>query len=1521
MLLVQQIYWSSRTGSIGPQGVTGATGPTGSIGPQGVTGATGPTGSIGPQGVTGATGPTGSIGPQGVTGATGPTGFIGPQGVTGATGPNGINAYSTSFGFSQPQVGTTIAVQVPSGYWLQVGQYIFIPSGGYYTVASGAVPSFSIINLGYSGVNIPVGSVVATGFISPGGIAGSTGVTGATGPTGSIGPQGVTGATGPTGSIGPQGVTGATGPTGFIGPRGVTGATGPTGSIGPQGVTGATGPTGSIGPQGVTGATGPNGINAYSTSFGFSQPQVGTTIAVQVPSGYWLQVGQYIFIPSGGYYKWLLVRFQASLLLISGYSGVNIPVGSVVATGFISPGGIAGSTGVTGATGPTGSIGPQGVTGATGPTGSIGPQGVTGATGPTGSIGPQGVTGATGPTGSIGPQGVTGATGPTGSIGPQGVTGATGPNGINAYSTSFGFSQPQVGTTIAVQVPSGYWLQVGQYIFIPSGGYYTVASGAVPSFSIINLGYSGVNIPVGSVVATGFISPGGIAGSTGVTGATGPTGSIGPQGVTGATGPTGSIGPQGVTGATGPTGSIGPQGVTGATGPTGSIGPQGVTGATGPTGSIGPQGVTGATGPNGINAYSTSFGFSQPQVGTTIAVQVPSGYWLQVGQYIFIPSGGYYTVASGAVPSFSIINLGYSGVNIPVGSVVATGFISPGGIAGSTGVTGATGPTGSIGPQGVTGATGPTGSIGPQGVTGATGPTGSIGPQGVTGATGPTGSIGPQGVTGATGPTGSIGPQGVTGATGPNGINAYSTSFGFSQPQVGTTIAVQVPSGYWLQVGQYIFIPSGGYYTVASGAVPSFSIINLGYSGVNIPVGSIVATGNVSPGGIAGVTGVTGATGPTGSIGPQGVTGATGPTGSIGPQGVTGATGPTGSIGPQGVTGATGPTGSIGPQGVTGATGPQGPAGGGGGAGGTYASSATAGLVNMPAGDLSGLNSTATTPRISSIGGDGTGSVQVPSGVFFYVGGNLASVAATGLIRLPISGGSGASVPIIQGMNAQGSSINILAYGAYSGTYNDVSVGEDFNVTNNNIVNIQTLNFTNEYSNGTSGGGTVNIDWTKGGRQSITLTTTQTFTFTAPIGDSSLLFRLIQNGSGNNTVTWPSTVQWVGGMPPTLSTAAGAVDIISLFWNGSNYYASYGLNFVATGGAGPGQGPTGAQGITGVTGPNGINAYGHVIGFSQPKVGTTVAVQAPSGYWLQVGQQIFIASGGYYQVASGAVPSFSIINLGYSGVNIPVGSVVATGFISPGGIAGVTGVTGATGPTGSIGPQGVTGATGPQGNQGSPGVTGVTGATGPTGPAGNNGVNGASAVWIQNNGTTLGLFNTINLGPGLIGVTGPTVSTTATINSLNDFACLGVTAGQNVGSGYNLIEWSHQYIAPTGGISVTTVGTFASLVLINKSAYYEIDYSVAAIAVPSGIMLETICWTGYTGAAGTPIPQSVGYSFYTAGRGGISGAAYVKQGFLAYLASGAPFSITAQPIFTGIIDNNLIALSATGTQLTIKVLG
>ena len=101
--------------------------------------------------------------------------------------------------------------------------------------------------------------------------------------------------------------------------------------------------------------------------------------------------------------------------------------------------------------------------------------------------------------------------------------------------------------------------------------------------------------------------------------------------------------------------------------------------------------------------------------------------------------------------------------NRPGNTAEVPGSTGPTGNIGATGPTGATGPQGITGPTGNIGATGPTGATGPQGITGATGVIGATGPQGIQGITGATG---PQGITGATGVIGATGPQGITGATG-----------------------------------------------------------------------------------------------------------------------------------------------------------------------------------------------------------------------------------------------------------------------------------------------------------------------------------------------------------------------------------------------------------------------------------------------------------------------------------------------------------------------------------------------------------------------------------------------------------------------------------------------------------------------------------------------------------------------------------------------------------------------------------
>lgn len=100
----------------------------------------------------------------------------------------------------------------------------------------------------------------------------------------------------------------------------------------------------------------------------------------------------------------------------------------------------------------------------------------------------------------------------------------------------------------------------------------------------------------------------------------------------------------------------------------------------------------------------------------------------------------------------------------------------------------------------------------------------------------------------------------------------------------------------------------------------------------------------------------------------------------------------------------------------------------------------------------------------------------------------------------------------------------------------------------------ETAYFTTEVDNENSGAADT-IDWVVGNKQKSTLTANCTFTFSPePSGPCNLILRLVQGGSGSYTVTWPADVNWTANTPPTLSTAVGAVDLISFYYDGSEFH-------------------------------------------------------------------------------------------------------------------------------------------------------------------------------------------------------------------------------------------------------------------------------------------------------------------------------------------------------------------------------
>lgn len=91
---------------------------------------------------------------------------------------------------------------------------------------------------------------------------------------------------------------------------------------------------------------------------------------------------------------------------------------------------------------------------------------------------------------------------------------------------------------------------------------------------------------------------------------------------------------------------------------------------------------------------------------------------------------------------------------------------------------------------------------------------------------------------------------------------------------------------------------------------------------------------------------------------------------------------------------------------------------------------------------------------------------------------------------------------------------------------------------------------------------TTTLDWNNGNCLAITLANNdQTFTFANPKTGGRYLLELKQPASGAaGTVTWPSTVKWAGGTTPTLTATNGRTDIVTLYYNGTNYAASISLD-------------------------------------------------------------------------------------------------------------------------------------------------------------------------------------------------------------------------------------------------------------------------------------------------------------------------------------------------------------------------
>ena len=92
---------------------------------------------------------------------------------------------------------------------------------------------------------------------------------------------------------------------------------------------------------------------------------------------------------------------------------------------------------------------------------------------------------------------------------------------------------------------------------------------------------------------------------------------------------------------------------------------------------------------------------------------------------------------------------------------------------------------------------------------------------------------------------------------------------------------------------------------------------------------------------------------------------------------------------------------------------------------------------------------------------------------------------------------------------------------------------------------------------------TVTFDVSAGYNGKVTLGGNRTLAFSNTAAGEYYTLKVIQDGTGSRTLTLPGTCKVIGGGAGavTLTTTAGAIDILCFYFDGTNYFVTVGLNY------------------------------------------------------------------------------------------------------------------------------------------------------------------------------------------------------------------------------------------------------------------------------------------------------------------------------------------------------------------------
>lgn len=138
-----------------------------------------------------------------------------------------------------------------------------------------------------------------------------------------------------------------------------------------------------------------------------------------------------------------------------------------------------------------------------------------------------------------------------------------------------------------------------------------------------------------------------------------------------------------------------------------------------------------------------------------------------------------------------------------------------------------------------------------------------------------------------------------------------------------------------------------------------------------------------------------------------------------------------------------------------------------------------------------------------------------------------------------------------QGLFGNGTDFTVGTYSAANNSLVVTPSGTGVTVRINSIVQTLTDAATTTF-NVANGNSAV---WTIG-------TTGRTLNMTNFVSGITYVLKIIQGAGGSKLVSaWPANTKWHNGTPPTLSTAAGAVDIVTFWTDGTNLYGEWDTNY------------------------------------------------------------------------------------------------------------------------------------------------------------------------------------------------------------------------------------------------------------------------------------------------------------------------------------------------------------------------